>query len=98
MISSRLLMSEAITPVAVGSAGGNDATMWRPGTQTSYSNCRDMLAACSVLAPCHPGVALRDLVLVQRGQALIANYPIGYARYIRSTTHQRTRAGRTPGP
>ena len=24
---------------------------------------------CSVVAPCHPGAALRDLVLVQRGRA-----------------------------
>ena len=38
MISPRLLMSVAMTPDAVGSAGGNAATMWRLGTQTSYSN------------------------------------------------------------
>ena len=28
-----------------------------------------ILPACSVVAPCHPGAALRDLVLVQRGRA-----------------------------
>src|SRR4051794_6844253 len=38
MISPRLLISVATIPVAVGSAGGNTATMWRLGTQTSYSN------------------------------------------------------------
>jgi len=27
-----------------------------------------ILPVCSVVAPCHPGAALRDLVLVQRGQ------------------------------
>jgi hypothetical protein len=28
-----------------------------------------ILPVSSVVAPCHPGAALRDLVLVQRGQA-----------------------------
>jgi hypothetical protein len=28
-----------------------------------------ILPVFSVVAPCHPGAALRDLVLVQRGQA-----------------------------
>jgi hypothetical protein len=30
-----------------------------------------ILPVFSVVAPCHPGAALRDLVLVQRGQATI---------------------------
>jgi len=30
---------------------------------------RQIFPTSSVVAPCHPGAALRDLVLVQRGQA-----------------------------
>ena len=42
---------------------------------------RQILPVSSVVAPCHPGAALRDPVLVQRGRA--TSVPIGGAFIIR---------------